>query len=192
MSDTSPCTFTEADEDDSDRYPRGNPMTGNTPEQDREQRYAEAIAGGKERAAILATRNPGELANAYRDARAVMAVADAEIEAEMEHHRNCPVCGSGEEGCCVCEQMKRAEAAEAEVERLRGINHELVETHNTYLGIVAKVERDRDEKAAALARVEALADLWDEGQLPWERNANVYLRAALDGPSGREDEAHDA
>jgi hypothetical protein len=33
-------------------------------------KVAEAIAGGKERAALLAVRNPGELVNAHRDARA--------------------------------------------------------------------------------------------------------------------------
>jgi hypothetical protein len=43
---------------------------------------------------------------------------------ERVKNLNCPVCGSGEEECCVCEQMLRAEAAEAKVARVEPLLHD--------------------------------------------------------------------
>jgi hypothetical protein len=93
-------------------------------------------------------------------------------------------CGEKPIGWCI-RIAKDAELAElrAEVERLRGINQELVETHNVYLGHVASVERllvvkqERAEAAEAkVARVEALM-----AHLHTDLIHISDLRAALDG-----------
>ena len=81
----------------------------------------------------------------------------------------------------------------AEVERLREINRELVDTHNVYLCHVAKVERALADERAKVARVEeALRDFrnhadWCQavghaGCCQGECDCHVAtFRAALDG-----------
>jgi hypothetical protein len=113
--------------------------------------------------------------------------------------------------------VARAEAAEAEIERLREeLDPERLsqdykpEGVDIVMGKLQDARRDRDEKAAALARVEALVEKWEargnrilDVEMGESSDASAAmvgiggtsvkcardLRAALAGPSGREDEA---
>jgi len=80
---------------------------------------------------------------------AIRAMIRARI-ADMERHRENP--GAILRGTVpgLCDEVDHLRA---EVERLREINRELVDTHNVYLGHVATVERERDELRAEVKRL---------------------------------------
>lgn len=184
-----------ANEDDSDRFPQPSPHEAPPPVVDplrsdpaRVARYAEALW----RVAVTGLHEPVSTPSDWdKEARAVVAVADEEraaLVAEVERLRGpFPCCKHCPEDlihdvepnahdlpCTICEDTLRArvEAAEAEVERLRGerdearrnAEHWRTEANNmlddAHAGSDALLEMcDRvDAAESRVAKVEALAD----------------------------------
>lgn len=77
-----------------------------------------------------------------------MAITDRASHGEQK--LNCPVCGSGEDGCCVCQQMLRAEKAEAEVAEMKARIEALTQADNLMTELYLSVDADLKRAEEAL------------------------------------------